>query len=54
MELDGVGLIHELVDGFIDLLGSGDAGVSKGVVENVFTAHDLGLLQAIGEQLADY
>ena len=29
VELDGVRLIHDLVDGVIDLLGRGDAGVAQ-------------------------
>ena len=29
VELDGVRLIHDLVDGVVDLLGRGDAGVAQ-------------------------
>ena len=53
VQLDGVGLVHDLLDGLVDLLGGGDAGIAQGVVIDVFGADDLGLLQTVGEQLTN-
>ena len=53
MQLDGIGLVHDLLDGLVDLLGGGDAGIAQRVVVHILGAHDLGLLQTIGKQLAD-
>ena len=53
VQLDGVGLIDDLLDGLVDLLGSGDAGVAERIVIDLLGADLRGLLQAIGEQLTD-
>ena len=53
MQLDGVGLIDDLLDGLVDLLGGGDAGVAERIVIDLLGADLRGLLQAIGEQLTD-
>ena len=53
VQLDGIGLVHDLLDGLVDLLGGGDAGIAQRVVIHILGAHDLGLLQTIGKQLAD-
>ena len=53
VELDGVRLVHDLVDGVVDLLGRGDAGVAKRIVIDLVRAHLGGLLQTVGKQLAD-
>ena len=53
VQLDGVGFIDDLLDGLVDLLGGGDAGVAERIVIDLLGADLRGLLQAIGEQLTD-
>ena len=53
MQLDGIRLVHDLVDGLVYLLGGGDAGIAQGIVVDLVRAHLGGLLQTVGEQLTD-
>ena len=53
VDLDGIGVVENIVNGLVDLGRGGDAGVSQGIIEHVLRAHRFGLLQAIGEQLPD-
>ena len=53
MQLDGVHGVNDLVDGLVDLGGSGDAGVAQRVVIHIFGAHYSGLLQTVGKQLTN-
>ena len=53
VQLDGIHLVHDLLDGLVDLLGCGDAGIAQGIVVDLIRAHLGGLLQTVGEQLAD-
>ena len=42
------------MNGFIDLFGGGNAGIAQRIIEDVFLADDLGLLQTIGKELPDH
>ena len=53
VQLDGIHLVHDLLDGLVDLLGGGNAGVAQRIVVHLVSAHLGGLLQTVGEQLAD-
>ena len=53
VQLDGVHLVHNLLDGLVDLLGGGDAGIAQGIVIDLVRTDLSGLLQTVGEQLAD-
>ena len=53
VQLDGIRLVHDLVDGLVHLLGGGDAGIAQGIVVDLVRAHLGGLLQTVGEQLTD-
>ena len=53
VELDGVRLVHDLVDGVVDPLGRGDAGVAQRIVVDLVRAYLGGLLQTVGKQLTN-
>ena len=53
MQLDGIRLVHDFLDGLVDLLGGGNAGIAQRIVINFLGANNLSLFQTIGEQLTD-
>ena len=53
MQLDGIRLVHDFLDGLVDLLGGGNAGIAQRIVINLLRADNLSLFQTIGEQLTD-
>ena len=54
VQLDGIHLVHELLDGLVDLLGGGNAGIAQRIVIHLVRADLGGLLQTVGKQLADH
>jgi len=54
VQLDGIHLVHDLLDGLVDLLGGGNAGIAQRIVIHLVRADLGGLLQTVGEQLADH
>ena len=54
MELDGVRFVHDLMNGFIDLFGGGNAGIAQRIIEDVLFADNFGLLQTVGKELPDH
>ena len=53
VQLDGIRLVHDFLDGLVDLLGGGNAGIAQRIVINFLGADNLSLFQTIGEQLTD-
>ena len=40
VDLDGIGVVENIVNGLVDLGRGGDAGVSQGIIENILGTRD--------------